>query len=142
VTGIRLGQAVWTADGRVDAVREARWIAETMRREGLGPAEVDLLLTGANGWNRLDQAYLEVVQELGRLSGRVIASGAYKHVCGEYASASAFGFFTAIGLVRGEIEPSQCLAMPSVPDRGRPCHLVVLYTLSATGAKAMCCVCA
>ena len=100
---------------------EAEWIEQTLARDGESLAEVDLLLTGANGWPWLDHGCREVAEALSGLAGRPIACGAYKHCCGEYASASAFGLLTAIGLVRGIIEPAWCLAtaMP-LPDPSPP----------------------
>jgi hypothetical protein len=129
------------AGAKVDVETEARWIHETLERDGIWPRDVDLLLTGANGWAPLDRIYRGVAEALSRLAGRAVACGGYKHGCGEYHSASAFGFFTAIGLVRGEIAPEHCaFAAADTAATVKPCRTVVLYTLSPTGTKGMCCV--
>jgi hypothetical protein len=114
-----------------------------LERDGIPPASADLLLTGANGWPSWDDAYREVASALSVLCGHEVSLGAYKQVSGEHYSASAFGFFVALGLVRGEIEPALCMAgMPSViPAAGQP-RTVLLYTLSPGGSHALCCVCA
>jgi 3-oxoacyl-(acyl-carrier-protein) synthase len=140
VSAIRTGRRAPGLGENFDAGAEARWLQETLERDGLSVRDVDLLLTGANGWQRLDQAYRNVAATLSRLAGRRIACGAYKQSCGEHYSASAFGFLTAIGLVLGEIAPERCAcAADNAPVSG-PCRTVVLYTLSPTGTKGMCCV--
>jgi len=143
VTAIRLGRATPVVGGQIDAQVEAHWILETLERAGISPCETDLLLTGANGWPGLDHPYRAVADALSRQTGRPMRCGAYKQACGEHHSASAFGFFAAIGLVRGEIPPALCVAAADRAGLAEgPCRRVILYTLSPSGAKGMCCVCA
>ena len=111
---------------------------ETLARDGIAINEVDLLLTGANGLAQLDNFYRAIAESLSKLAGKKIACGAYKHACGEHHSASAFGFLTAVGLVRGEIAPEFCTAdKTTLPGA---CRTVVLFTFSPTGTKGMCCI--
>ena len=132
VSAIRIGRAE-----NQNAETEAHWILQTLERDGLVAGDVDLLLTGANGLTKLDNFYRAIAGELSRLAGRKIACGAYKHACGEHHSASAFGFLTAVGLVRGEIAPEFCAVdKTALPGAGRT---VVLFTFSTTGTKGMCC---
>jgi 3-oxoacyl-(acyl-carrier-protein) synthase len=142
VSGIRIGRVDASPGLELNAEREAKWILEALERSGSG-ADFDGLLTGANGWAPLDRAYRAVADALARLAGRQMVCLAYKSCCGEHHSASAFGFLTAIGLVRGEISPAVC-ASPTgkSPLTDGPCRKVVLYTLSPSGVKGMCCVCA
>jgi len=123
VSAIRLGRSETR-----DAEAEAAWIRDTLQRDGIAASEVDALLTGGNGAREVDEFYQAVAAALSRTAGRPIFCAAYKHGCGEYYSASAFGFLAAIGLVRGEIVAE------------RPCRAVVLLTLSPTGTKGMSCV--
>ena len=142
VSSIRIGRIEASTGLELDAEREARWIMETLERSG-SRADFDGLLTGANGWVPLDQAYQAVADALARLTGRPIPCLAYKSSCGEHHSASAFGFLTAIGLVRGDIPPAACAGSAGKPLlAGGPCRKVVLYTFSPSGVKGMCCVCA
>jgi hypothetical protein len=83
---------------------------------------VDVVLSGAKGWPVLDAKYAAVVVALSKLVRRNLKHQTYKHLCGEFHSASAFGFSIAVELVRKS-------------SRG-----VLLYTLSPHGAKAVCCV--
>ena len=143
VTAIRLGRFAVLPDGGIDAVAEAEWICETLKRSGLSLSQIDAMLCGANGWQPLDQMYLAVANRLAQLAGRTIPCGAYKHGCGEYYGASAFGLFTAVGLVRGEILFTHCHPTAGESASGpRPPRNVLLYTLSPGGCRAMCCVCA
>jgi 3-oxoacyl-(acyl-carrier-protein) synthase len=139
VAAIRLGRFAVLPGGGIDASAEAAWICETLERNGLSLAKLDAVLCGANGWQPLDQMYLDVANRLASLAGRTIPCGAYKHGCGEYYGASAFGLLTAVGLVRGEIPFAHC--NPTASDMRPPRH-VLLYTLSPGGCRAMCCVCA
>jgi len=123
VSALRLGRRQ-----ELDAETEAIWILQTLARNGIPAGEVDLLLTGANGLRAPDDFYQAVAAAFSRAAGRTVPCAAYKQGCGEHHSASAFGFLTAIGLVRGEIASE------------RPVRTVVLYTLSPTGTKGMCCV--
>ena len=102
-----------------------------------------MVLCGANGWQTLDQMYLDVTDRLAALAGRTIPCGAYKHGCGEYYGASAFGLLTAVGLVREEIPFEHCHpTADKTASAARPPRNVLLYTLSPGGCRAMCCVCA
>jgi 3-oxoacyl-(acyl-carrier-protein) synthase len=133
VSAIRIGRSE-----QHNAGAEARWIAQTLERDGIPAGGVDLLLTGANGLTEPDNFYRAVAEELSRLAGRGIACGACKHACGEHHSASAFGFLTAVGLVRGEIAPEHCTMNKTALPGG--CRTVALFTFSPAGTKGMCCV--
>jgi len=85
-------------------------------------SKVDVLLSGAKGWPALDPMYAAVAAALSARAGRTIEHQTYKQLCGEFHSASAFGFSVAVDLVRQQ-------------PRG-----VLLYTLSPRGGKALCCV--
>ncbi len=133
VSAIRIGRSETQNAGA-----EARWILQTLERDGIAAGDVDLILTGANGSPPLDEFYRAVASEMARMAGREIVCGAYKHACGEHHSASAFGFLTAVGLVRSEIAPEFCTAdKTALPGA---CRTVVLFTFSPTGTKGMCCI--
>jgi 3-oxoacyl-(acyl-carrier-protein) synthase len=143
VTAIRVGRVAMLPEGGIDAAAEAEWIFETLKRSGLSLSQIDAMLCGANGWQPLDQMHLAVANRLAQMAGRTIPIGAYKHGCGEFYSASAFGLFTAVGLVRGEIPFAHC--HPTAGESAlasRPPRNVLLYTLGPSGCRAMCCVCA
>jgi 3-oxoacyl-(acyl-carrier-protein) synthase len=100
-----------------DAECEADWIAASVDL-----TTVDVVLSGAKGWPALDAPYAAVMGALSRRAGRSLSHYTYKQTCGEFHSASAFGFSVAVQLVR---------------ERNRG---VLLYTLSPRGGKALCCI--
>ena len=139
ISAIRTGRVAGKRDGSLDAEAEAEWLRETLEREGGSLSDVDLVLTGANGWPPGDGQYLAVADAVSRKLGREMPCGAFKQHCGEFPAASAFGFATAVALVRGELLSSQCGVHPG-SGAGRSCRRVVLYTISRSGTKGMCCV--
>lgn len=127
------------ASGDIDAEFEASCIESTLAGHGISLDGIDMLLTGANGQRGLDDMYLRTHGALERRAGRSIPLGAYKQLCGEFASASAVGFALAVGLVRGEFDGD---TLCNIPDSAvpRPCGAVLLYTLSPAGSRAITCV--
>lgn len=111
ITALRLGRF----RKPFDAAREAAWIVESVDLSKVG-----LLLTGAGGWPVLEPYYLSVVTEISRLADGGIEHQTYKSACGEFYSASGFGFAAAI---------------QAVTERRVG---VLLYTLSPRGGKALC----
>jgi hypothetical protein len=117
--GAPLGQITTVKLGRYrkpfDARREAEWIAQAVDLSKIGA-----ILSGAGGFRQLDPLFESVVASLNERAGRILEHQTYKQFCGEYHSASGFGFSVAVKLAREK----QCG--------------VLLYTLSLHGAKALC----
>jgi 3-oxoacyl-(acyl-carrier-protein) synthase len=113
VTTVRLGR--WRKP--FDAERETDWIAAATDLKN-----VEIILSGAGGWPALDEHYSAVAAALSKRSGRKLEHQTYKQLCGEFHSASGFGFSVAVNLAHE-----------------KKCG-VLLYTLSPRGAKAICCV--
>jgi 3-oxoacyl-(acyl-carrier-protein) synthase len=135
-----LGRVAQLASGGVDTQGEAKWVEDNLRRSGIAPADVSLLLTGANGRAATDHVYVEIARELSKLGGREVPVGAYKQCCGEFASASAIGLAVAVSLVHGDINPLLCLPCSAAGSFLQRPATVVLYTLGRGGTKAMSCV--
>ena len=112
VTPVRLGRYRQP----FDAEREADWLAEKVDLTA-----VQLVLSGAKGWPILEGHYSALVAALSRRLGRSLEHQTYKERCGEFPSASGFGFARGVELARER-------------QIG-----VLLYTLSRRGAKAACC---
>ncbi|MCC7377612.1 MAG: beta-ketoacyl-[acyl-carrier-protein] synthase family protein [Verrucomicrobiales bacterium] len=138
IEAIRLGRVPWKAGESLNAEAEATWIQRTLEAASIPLSEVDVFLTGAGGWEPMEAAYGSVHQALRGLGGRM-ALGRYKHGCGEFHAASAFGCLVAAGLVRGWIDAS-CCVKEGEWDSGRTCRTVVLYTLSPFGCKGVTCI--
>lgn len=111
LTAVRLGRY----RRPFDAVREAEWIASAV---DLG--RVGAVVSGAGGYPVLEPMYSALLDELDRRAGRTLERATYKDLCGEYQSASGFGFSVALNLVR-------------VRNRG-----VLTITLALGGNKAVC----
>jgi 3-oxoacyl-(acyl-carrier-protein) synthase len=139
---VRMGRAAVRTNGRFDTEEEAKWIEETLAGDGVPLKSVDVLLCGASGWPPLDNAYADVAAALSHLRGEELGCGSYKQACGEFYSASAFGFYVALGMIRGEIDPAPCLRGSGIGACRNPPRSVLLYTLAPTGSHALCCVCA
>jgi 3-oxoacyl-(acyl-carrier-protein) synthase len=111
VTAVRLGRYRTP----FNAEAEADWIASIVDL-----AQVDVFLSGAGGFAKLEPMYQAVAAALVKRAGKKLEHQTYKQLCGEFHSASAFGFSIAVNLAR-----EQKLG-------------VLLYTLSQRGAKALC----
>lgn len=111
VTAVKLGRY----RSPFNAAAEADWIMAAVDL-----AQVDVFLSGAHGFQKLEPMYQAVAAELQRRAGKNLEHQTYKQLCGEFHSASAFGFSVAVNLAHGQ-------------KRG-----VLLYTLSQRGAKALC----
>ena len=129
-------------DGTFDAEAEARAIRDAIEQAGWQPRKAGAVLTGANGWSRTDERYRAVAQAFSRLVGRPVPCVGFKQWCGEFHSASALGFLAAIGLIRGDLtlgHLSRAEPLPAAFDP-QPPTLVVLYTLSLSGVRAISCI--
>jgi hypothetical protein len=113
VTAVKLGRY----RKPFDAEAEADWIAAAVDL-----SQVAVFLSGAGGFMKLEPMYQAVAAALSKRVGGTLEHQTYKQLCGEYHSASGFGFSLAVNLAREQ-------------KRG-----VLLYTLSQRGAKALCCV--
>jgi len=113
VTAVKLGRY----RKPFNAEAEADWIASAVDL-----SRVDVFLSGARGFQKLEPMYEAVAAALMKRTGKKLEHQTYKQLCGEFHSASAFGFSIAVNLAHEQ-------------KRG-----VLLYTLSQRGAKALCCV--
>ena len=98
-----------------DAEREADWIAAA-----IDLTQVDVFLSGAGGFLKLEPMYQAIAVALAKRCGKKLEHQTYKQLCGEFHSASAFGFSLAVNLAREQKRN------------------ILLYTLSQRGAKALC----
>jgi hypothetical protein len=84
---------------------------------------------GANGDARLDAVYAEVAQGLGQGTGGP-AVGVYRHLTGDFATASALGFETAVRAVTTRTVPPDVRVVKGQPGS---VERVLLYHLSSAG---------
>ena len=92
-------------------------------------SSVGLLLVGANGDPALDEIYAQVAQRL-RARAESLAVGVYRHLTGDFATASALGFELAVRAVAGRAVPSEVRVVGGEP---RSIERVLLYHLTSAG---------
>jgi len=76
-------------------------IVQFLERNKLTTHDIDLLLLGRNGDSRFDSVYDEVT----RNTFGEVASCGFKHLCGEYMTASSFGLWLATRILRAQRIP-------------------------------------
>lgn len=82
------------------------WIRKFLSSHGTTEAGIDLVITGMNGDPATDKIYSEVFA--GTLGGA--AKARYKHLCGEYMTASAFGMWLGATILKNNHVPDAVLS--------------------------------
>jgi hypothetical protein len=82
-----------------------------LQRHGLQPADVDLLVTGRNGDAKGDAYYNTVENSL--FAGRPVA--AFKHFCGEYPTAAAFGMWMVVKALQAQQVAGEAMVKGRAP---------------------------
>ncbi|MFY0253888.1 beta-ketoacyl synthase N-terminal-like domain-containing protein [Chitinophaga sp. 30R24] len=77
------------------------------------PADIDLLVTGRNGDIDQDEIYEEIVDAL--FPEHPEAS--FKHLCGEYPTAAAFGVWLANAIIAGQKVPEPVVFYGKAPEK-------------------------
>lgn len=95
-------------------------IAAFLAKEGLSPADIDVVLTGKNGDTRNDAVYDFLP---GMFGDSIIAN--YKHLCGEYPTSSAFGLWMAANVVKEQVVPA--VAVQKASNTGKKPRKVLFY---------------
>lgn len=88
-------------------------VQQFLKQNGLSPEDIDLIILGANGDVEFDVYYNQVVHEV----FKNIPQARYKHLSGEYDTASAFGFWVANkifkhGRIPEQIIQNDCEVLP------------------------------
>ena len=114
------------------AAEELAFIEQAMDDAGVRIADAGLMVLGANGDPGLDAIYAEIAQGLAtRAPG--LAVGVYRHRTGDFATASALGFESAVRAVANQALPDEMrIVAGDLGATGSIAH-VVLYHLSSAG---------
>jgi 3-oxoacyl-[acyl-carrier-protein] synthase II len=94
---------------------EAELFAETDRfllRHGLSYSNIDLLISGENG----DPGNDRLLQALARQKLAQVARARFKHLCGEYCTATSFALWLAASILKKQTVPAVLSATP-VPQK-------------------------
>ena len=105
----------------IDASEELAFINRALRDADTRIENVGLVLLGANGEHALDAIYAEVAAGLRGRAPR-LAVGVYRHLTGDYATASALGLELAVRAVAGRAVPrEESASSRASPRRMREC---------------------
>ena len=115
--------------GEIDTAEQAVFLEEAAAEAGIHPGGYHLL-TGANGDPSLDAAYRQVAGLLDPAGG----VGVYRHLTGDFATASALGLALAVRSVSGGALPREIrLVLAAETHAPRP---VLLYHLNSDGSHS------
>jgi 3-oxoacyl-(acyl-carrier-protein) synthase len=81
------------------------WITEVLEKNNLTVSDVDLIISGINGDKENDAVYLDLMNSHFPES----MHACFKHLCGEYDTASAFGLWFGTQIIRNQTIPNHCL---------------------------------
>jgi len=96
-------------------------VSTFLAKQGLAAADIDVIITGRNGDTHYDAIYDFVP---GMFANSIIAN--YKHLCGEYPTASAFGMWFAANIIKERSVPAIAVQRKA-SDEGRGPGKVLLY---------------
>jgi len=120
-----------SSPGARDALAQQRFILQALQTMEVDPGSVGAVLLGANGDAPLDRIYEEVLSLVRPCLGRGCWAGVYRHLVGDFATASALGLALALRLISERCVLPEVRALTpglmSTPSR------VLLYHLSGAG---------
>lgn len=93
----------------------ARWIPEFLSKNNLNIEDIDLLLLGNNGDPHHDKVY----HRFAEAAFPHTAWSYYKHLCGEYHTASGFGLYLAANMIKRQIYPEILRLNQIIPSQIR-----------------------
>ncbi len=108
---------------------ELALVEQALRDANTRLGSVGLLLVGANGDPAFDEIYAQVARRL-RARAEGLAVGVYRHLTGDFATASALGFELAVRAVAGRAVPSEVRIVEGAPGS---IQRVLLYHVSSAG---------
>ena len=97
--------------GPVEKVEEQ--IRKYLGTMDLVPDDIDLFLTGINGDNKSDEIYYTLAKSL--FKEKPLAW--FKHLCGEYHTASAFALWVSANSIKHQYLPPSLLVSVTAPEK-------------------------
>jgi hypothetical protein len=124
VNGTQTGAAVHVEDMVTmhsrDEAHVSKQVELFLARNTLAGQQIDLLLTGENGDNR----FLKYYERCEVLMGAGTTTGRYKHLCGEYATASAFALWLCCYILAKQIVPEHIIKKRGSTGK---CRRILIY---------------
>jgi 3-oxoacyl-(acyl-carrier-protein) synthase len=96
-----------------DSFHPEVFLPEFLGKHGLSLQDIDLVLLGLNGDCDYDQVYLNFAGKF--FPGK--AKAWYKHLCGEYHTATGFGLYVAANILKNQAYPEILKLTPGNPQR-------------------------
>jgi 3-oxoacyl-(acyl-carrier-protein) synthase len=129
IVGVRSGGPA-TRNPVLDVHEECRFLEQALGDFGVPLQQVGLLLLGANGDSALDPTYLAVASTLRKQTAGGCV-GVYRHLTGDFATASALGLALAVQAIAGKTIPDTIRLVEGTASAAPSC--VVLYHLTTAG---------
>jgi 3-oxoacyl-(acyl-carrier-protein) synthase len=105
---------------RPDNIEEIQsHISTFLTENNISVTEIDVLITGLNGETQNDAILSEVTKRM--FTEQTIV--AYKHLCGEYMTSSAFAFWLAAQMMKWQRIPDEVI----LENKNRQPHNILLY---------------
>jgi 3-oxoacyl-(acyl-carrier-protein) synthase len=111
---------------------ELAFVEKVLRDSDVSLDGVGLVLLGANGDSALDGIYAEVARGL-RAKSPGLSIGVYRHIIGDFATASALGFELAVRVVAGRSVPNEVRVVDGGPGSF---ERVLLYHVTSAGTHS------
>lgn len=126
LVGVKSGGAL-TRYPKLSVADELAFVKDAAAQMGVDLSSVGLVLMGANGDSALDPVYAGVAEGLKAVAPKA-GVGVYKHLTGEYATASALGFALAVRTVAQKAVPAEVRQITPASS-----GTVLLYHVSKAG---------
>ncbi len=84
-----------------------------LKKNGIAPSDIDIVVLGTNGDCNNDPKYLQFADEF--FPGK--AQAWYKHLCGEYHTATGFGLYVAANILKNQVYPAILHLTPVIPGK-------------------------
>ncbi len=96
-----------------NSFRPGSFLPGFLGKHGLSDNDIDLVILGLNGDCKYDPVYMEFADRY--FPGK--ARGWYKHLCGEYHTATGFGLYVAANILKNQVYPDILKLKPTNPKR-------------------------
>jgi 3-oxoacyl-[acyl-carrier-protein] synthase II len=93
-------------------------LTELLAEKKLAPGDIDVVIYGINGDNRFDPIYHQLMNDYFKNS----TSAYFKHLCGEYQTASGFALWAAAKALKTQ-------SLPKAMTIGEPKHKTIKHVL-------------
>lgn len=122
---------------RFDPQIAVDFIQNTLATSGGSIRDMDCVLLGANGDCRYDELYRSVARALSAIAGKELGFGVYKHLCGEFCTASTTALGLAIEMLKGRETGLRMVPPGPTQLKAKPTDILV-YNLYESGFQSAC----